>query len=59
MFSFPYNSDNIMFRNLTGEYQILNKKRRAAMCLTYLGYASSRYDIKNVLQTKKGKFTFQ
>ena len=46
-FVFPNNSYYNMFRNLTGEYFILNKKRRDAMCLTYLGYKSGNYTSKS------------
>ena len=46
-FIFPYNSYYNVFRNLTREYFILNKKRRDAMCLTYLGYKSSNYTSKS------------
>ena len=46
-FVFPYNSYYNMFRNLTGEYFILNKRRRDAMRLTYLGYKSSNYTSKS------------
>ena len=46
-FDFTYDNYYDIFRNLTGEYFNLKKKRRDALCLTYFGYKSSNYTSKS------------